>query len=285
MTKSRKINIASYRVLKTFSLLFENNLTMNELIFALNTDNSGSYNNFVISKYINTCKSCGIDIQKINGKYSLINTPFGAKFLPEETELLFDMETAAKKSKTANAENIITNLIQKLHLNNYKSSYGIKSSENYRLIKYFEKACVAESEVYLIYKTGERIQCLPKEITTENKKMIFKCVVNSKMEDINPDDLADIKLSNDAVRKTKLNGGEVIYELSGKLAKRYQLRENEQVIRYKANGTIVISNKYEKKEQLFRRLMRYDSLCKIIKPQEYVNEFKKILDDTLNNYK
>ena len=63
-----KINQASLKVLKILSLLFKKNMTMNELVDAMNDNGLGPCNNFVVSKYINTCKSCGIDIQKINNK-------------------------------------------------------------------------------------------------------------------------------------------------------------------------------------------------------------------------
>ena len=52
-----KINQASLKVLKILSLLFEKNMTMNELVDAMNDNGLGPCNNFVVSKYINTCKS------------------------------------------------------------------------------------------------------------------------------------------------------------------------------------------------------------------------------------
>ena len=102
--------------------------------------------------------------------------------------------------------------------------------------------------------------------------------------DVLPDEVIDIEVIDANAKKAKFESNEVIYELKGKLAKRYQLRENEQIIQYKSNGTIVISNKYENRKELLHRLMRYDSLCKILKPRDYVKEFKGMIKDALKNY-
>ena len=67
---SNKKNISSMQVLKTLQVLLQGNYTMQELVSILNeNENEHLFNNSVISKYINTCRYCGIDIQKIHNKY------------------------------------------------------------------------------------------------------------------------------------------------------------------------------------------------------------------------
>ena len=284
MNNLRKINIASYRVLKTLLLLFEKNMTMNELVEALDADGSGTYNNFVVSKYVHTCKSCGLDIQKIDGKYCLVNFPFAVKFTPDETRLLFELQNNNQDLKSKTQDKNMQTLLEKLHLPFFKSSVGFKSSENYLIVKVFEKAMTAESDVLLTFKDGTQKQCTPADIVMDGDKIVLKVTSDNGVEDVYPDKLANVKPTNKSARKTKISGGEVVYELKGKLAKRYQLRENEQILKFKANGTIVITNKYEDKKTLLHRLMRYDALCKIVKPQEYVDDFKKMINDALDNY-
>ena len=71
-----KKNIASIQVLKTLKALFEGEYTMAELIQKLNeNEKEPVFNNSVISKYINTCRYCGIKILKINNKYFITKTP------------------------------------------------------------------------------------------------------------------------------------------------------------------------------------------------------------------
>ena len=73
-----KKNITSLQVLKTLKILFEGSYTMNELILRLNSDEKYAvFNNSVISKYINTCRYCGIEIPKIDNKYTITRLPFG----------------------------------------------------------------------------------------------------------------------------------------------------------------------------------------------------------------
>lgn len=53
------------QVLKTLQVLLQGNFTMQELIERLNkSEEEPVFNNSVISKYINTCRYCGINILK-----------------------------------------------------------------------------------------------------------------------------------------------------------------------------------------------------------------------------
>ena len=284
MNKIAKINEASYRVLKTLQYLFESDLSMNELIDVMQKNVDPKFNNFVASKYINTCKCCGVDIQKVNGKYALINIPFSNKFSDDETELLYEIKQVGESLKTEKISQIISSLFNKLHITYFKSEYGLKSSINRRIIKTFEKALAVNSEIDIVYEKGNVIHCQPVAINTKDKKVMFKVKHNDKLIYVFPDEVIDIEVTDANAKKAKFAANEVIFELKGKLAKRYQLRENEQIIKYKANGSIVISNKYEDKKELLHRLMRYDSLCKVLKPTECVDEIKGMIRDALKNY-
>ena len=69
-----------------------------------------------------------------------------------------------------------------------------------------------------------------------------------------------------------------------KLARKYQIRDNEQVLRINSNGDFVITNRFEDKTKLLHRLMRYGDNCKVISPKSYVNAMKQLIDETLQNY-
>lgn len=284
MNDYRKINIASYRVLRTLQCLFEQNMTMDELVSKLSAEFSDGYNNFVASKYINTCRSCGIDIQKIKGQYVVMNIPFGKKFTGNEVELLYEISQYSKGIKSHNVEQHIEDFLSKLHITLFKSGNGIKSSENYRIIKQFEKALAVNSDIELVFNNGDKQHCTPSDIIINDEKLVFKVNKDGREEIIIPDELSDIRVEDENAKKAKFISEEVIFELSGKLAKRYQLRENEQIIKVKRSGTIVISNKYENHTDLKRRLMRYDALCKVVKPQEFADEMKDNIIGALANY-
>ena len=84
-----KRNQSSMQVLKTLQLLLEDNYTMSELIEKLNEkEDEPIFNNSVVSKYINTCRHCGIDIPKIHNKYFVANLPFGLDLSVRDLDLL-----------------------------------------------------------------------------------------------------------------------------------------------------------------------------------------------------
>ena len=124
-----KINNASYGVMCTMLSLFEKNLTMPELIASISKLYPGvEFNNFVASKYVNTCKSCGFDIQKINGKYSFVNFPVGKKFTDNEALLAYQLEEFSEDLKPSQINKDVNSFFEKLHfIIGYKASNGLKS--------------------------------------------------------------------------------------------------------------------------------------------------------------
>lgn len=284
MAKVEKINIASLKVLNTLLCLFKKDLSMKELIAELNSGGTTNYNNFVISKYINTCRSCGIDIQKINNKYTIINFPIGMKFNAKESKLLYEIKLLSENLKPDSIEENIRSLFNKLHLNFFKSNNGLPSSKNYKVIKMFEKACLSKTRILIIFKNFESYKCSPKSIRVVDGKIFFNTYNNMMTKEINPDDVIDIKLTDE---KTEVSfmPTTVLFELYGRLAQNYQMRENEQLHGTKHNNnTLVISNKFEDKDELLHRLMRYGSLCKIIRPKNYALEMKEMIEKSLENY-
>jgi len=279
----KKINLSSLRVLQTLMCLFEQDLTMHELIQKMDTLGLGKFNNFVLSKYINTCKSCGIDIQKIRNKYSIMNFPIGMKFSAEEGEILYEIKQFSESLKIDKTEKIITNFLSKLHLPLFKTNNGLLSSKNYRIIRLFEQACSKKCDIRIIYKDNSFFDCSPTDIKVRDNKVVFHITNKKESKEIDIDDIVDIK-NLDIQNENNSQIVTVLYELRGQLAKRYQLRENEQIIQIKKNGNIVIANKYEDKNELLHRLLRYDSLCKILRPLNYVEDMKKIIQNSLKNY-
>jgi len=75
---------------------------------------------------------------------------------------------------------------------------------------------------------------------------------------------------------------ETIFELYDKLVKSYRLKEDERIIDSLENK-LVIASSNPNKDELFRRLLRYDILCKVIFPKQHVQLFKKIIQKSLAN--
>ena len=281
---SGKMNNASYSVMCTIMSLFEKDLTMPELINELEKRYPGvEFNNFVASKYINTCRSCSLDIQKVNGKYCFVNYPFGEKFTKIETTLARLLEEYSEDLNLSKINEDVRSFVEKLHLSKYKATAGMKSSKNRRIFRLYEKARSAKCNIKIFYFDGRVEDCFPKEVYVSDKgKIFFKTSTKQGLQEVNPDEILDIKITDQTNYEIEPYE-EVVFEVKGKLAKRYQLRENEQTLRVKKNGNLVITNKYEDKTHLLRRLMRYDSSCRLMKPTKYVEEFKQMIDNALEN--
>ena len=110
-----KKNLSSTQVLKTLQVLMEDNYTMAELLQKLN-ENEPEYlfNNSIVSKYINTCRFCGIRIPKINNRYYVSSIPFGMNISEREYNLIKDLQDFAKSSLSINANKKLNNFFQKL---------------------------------------------------------------------------------------------------------------------------------------------------------------------------
>ena len=94
-----KKNQSSIQVLKTFGLMLEGDFTMAELVTELNArEKKALFSNSTVSKYINTCRFCGIEIHKIHNRYYLSGMPFGLNFSSNEINLIQNLQQIAENN-------------------------------------------------------------------------------------------------------------------------------------------------------------------------------------------
>ncbi len=108
------------------------------------------------------------------------------------------------------------------------------------------------------------------EIKNENKTIPIEDIVK----------IIPIDESKDNIEYKK----EIIFELYGRLAKSYVLKEDERLIEKQANK-IVVANSSSDKNILFKRLLRYDILCRILFPKDVTKEFQNLINDSLQKLK
>ncbi len=281
---SSKINISSMQVIKTLQILLQGNFTMNELVDRLNINEKDAiFNNSVVSKYINTCRYCGIEIPKIQNKYFVASMPFGLDLNSNDIDLLEKLQQVVKQNMLKKYCQIFDNLINKL--NKYSNKKIIKVDKNtYKMtLEIFENAVCEHRKVKFLYKNGAEYICSPIKIVENENKIFFNVIYKNKDKLINSERVAGLSVLTEKFFP-KMSNITVTYKMKNGLAKRYSLRENEKILQKLENGDIIISNSGEVKEILFSRLFRYDDLCEILTPKQYREEFKNILDSTLNNY-
>ena len=106
---AQKINASSTQVIKTLNVLLQGDYTMRELIDMLNQNEPEPiFNNSVISKYINTCRYCEFDIQKIHNKDYVAKIPFGLDLSVLDVDLI---NRAIDRHCIDNIENVKFNLV------------------------------------------------------------------------------------------------------------------------------------------------------------------------------
>ena len=280
-----KRNISGMQVIKTLQLLLEDNYTMNELIQKLNeNEKEPIFNNSVVSKYINTCRYCGIDIPKIHNRYFVAKLPFGLDLSNRDLELLEILQKFAQEKLTSKAHNIFNHFITGLNKYSNKNIIRVEKKSIKIIQELYNKAVQEKRKVLLMFRAKVVIECIPVAIADYKNKPSFKVIYHNKEKYIAIERISGLELLGKRFVVDDNIEREVVFKLTGGLAKRYAIREHEEILASHLPEYITISNSGENKEELISRLLRYDKDCEIIKPASYREEMKNILNKMLANY-
>lgn len=280
-----KRNVSGMQVIKTLLLLLKDNYTMAELISKLNeNEKEAIFNNSVISKYINTCRYCGIEIHKIQNKYFVAKLPFGLNLSEKDLDLIKDIQIAAAIHFTNRTLKVFNSFITRLNKFSNKNIIRVEKNTIDLVFEHFEKAILENKRVRLMLKTKSIIECKPIDIIDLNGKKRFKILVDDSEKIVSVDVVSALEILGKAFNAEEQAGQTVVFKLTGNLASRYTLREHEKLEEHNLPDSIVVSNVGENKNELISRLLRYDKNCEILRPQVYREEMKKELKAMLANY-
>ncbi len=280
---SVKKNLSSMQVLKTLQVLLQGNFSMSELVERLNRNETEPvFNNSVISKYINTCRFCGIDIPKIHNKYFVASMPFGLELTNSDINLLENLQNIIKTEMSARYNKIFDKFVEKLNRYSNKKIARVEKDGSKAFVEYFEDAVFEKRKIKLMFKNRAEMVCVPLKIAENNGKMFFNVFYKNKERMISMSRVSGIAVLSEKF-VYNYNEPAVVFVLKGNLAERYTLRENESIISSEP-GSITVSNKGDNKDILLARLLRYDDKCEILNPKPYRDEMIQILDNALKNY-
>lgn len=281
-----KRNQSSMQVLKTLQLLLEDNYTMTELIQKLNANEQEPvFNNSVVSKYINTCRFCGLDIPKIHNKYFVASLPFGIDISARELDLIEDLRYAVKNTMSAKADETFEKFLANLSKYSNKQIIRVEPKTRQKAFELFDKAVAEKRKINLLFRAKAVFECIPLRIVQKKGKTCFNVIHEGKEKVIAADRISGLEIMDRRFAQTDNSSQqEVVFKLKGKLAGTYTLRENEEIMPDSTDGNLVVSNKGEEKDVLFSRLLRYDKSCEILYPLHYREEMKNLLDEMLKNY-
>ena len=257
---------------------------MNELVDRLNfKEKDAIFNNSVVSKYINTCRYCGIDIPKIQNKYFVASMPFGLDLTSNDIDLLEKLQNVVKENIIKKYCKFFDDFIERINKYSNKQIIKVDKSTYKMSLELFENAMCERRKVKFLYKNGSEYICTPLKLVENGDRVFFNVLYKNREKLINSDRVSGLSILSEKFFP-RMSDVTVTYKMKRELAKRYVLRENEKILQKFENGDIVISNNGEVKDILFSRLFRYDDLCEILTPKNYREEFKTILESTLSNY-
>lgn len=278
-----KKNISAMQVFKTLLVLLEDNYTSQQLVDKLNQkEKRPIFTNAVTNKYINTLRHGGFLVNKVDNKYQLVNLPFGLDLLQNEIERLEQLYYVVKKRMSTKNILIFTRFLSRLNRYSRKTIVELTAETEETIFEKFENAIKEKRKLRIDLKNKKTVFCIPIRIINEKKYSRFLVNEDGKEKIISNKTVADIKILEFTPAKD-FQQNVVLFKVKGSLAKRYILREWENVIE-KKDGEIIVSNRNEPKEILLNRLLKYDICCEVISPKSYRDEMHELILATLKNY-
>lgn len=242
-----------------------------------------------VSKYLRTLKLFGFEIEKINGRFQVLNSPLMIKQKNSGAEIIFllmeyffekeNVEYEILKRKFKNIFDVEENLKIK---NSIEKTLQLSQSakKNLELINNLIKK--NKTEINAKYK-GKKLKLTIKEIKfAKNGVFLFakdKNLKNSRHIKIN--NLENIKPDKTKNLKFKIKEG-VNFKIKENLIKNYIVKRGE-IANY-INNEAIITNTYEEKEEIFSRLLKYGTKAEILTPEREKRQFIQKLKSLIEHY-
>lgn len=299
MTNPEKNFDTGLRIIEVLKILFERELSKNELIeeLKLHSNFENVYTPEAFIKYFNTLELMGFEIAKNKNVYQLKNALSEMKLSDDELNVFTEIVCNIKKLHNKPIENSFKDITYKvlkyldkesqLKLTKALNNISDNVNENNNIINYFENLLYEKQLITITYNKNKVVQdtitVKLKEIIEKNGDIIIVCYdpVKARNKKLHVSDIAAVKQTpKKASDNSHLNS--VVFRVYGRLATLYKIKEYEKVLDF-GSGYLTISNYGEDKDALLKRLLKYGENCKIIRPQSIKDDFLRLTDDILNN--
>ena len=273
--------------LNILKFLLQNKSTKEDLLNRFSIKESTLY------RHLNLIKKAGFEIEQKDSFYELLTYNDLIMFAKYEISLFAYLLLIADIMLPEWKFKLFQKAIYRVLLltNNKDAKIAKEKYENYRLISinncYGEKISIFKKykdlKKYIVVTTRkmEELIVLPHDYEWRKDKLYLKYFDESgAFKEILMDNIVKI---NDIKKEFEISEKkEIVFELYGKLAKSYLLKEDERIIDF-TREKLVVANFSQDREMLFRRLLRYDILCKVVFPKKDVAEFEKMIEKSLAN--
>lgn len=285
-----KIIGTSYRIIQMLKLLFEKPRSLEELLYLFDIQNC-PIERKTVTKYFATLRKFGCIITKENNKFVLKKTPFFIELSKSDVKNLNDICLLSKEVLTKNQNNALTKIVNDIciksngyienNLQNSNDIYGKYKSKIEDLSKYMYKEA---PKVRILYN-DEKITAKLRNFKYKEHTIYIMVFDEEKMENrlLLLDDIH--KVENLSQVSSKINFAKTtIFKLKGRVAKGYTSPYKDEIITYLDDGSIIVENKYEDKEALRKRLLKYFDMCEILEPKSEREKFIEMLNDYIKKY-
>ena len=245
-------------------------------------------------KYIHILKKAGFNIIKKQGKYKIKNYKGAIELAGFEESILaylgflsFDM---LPYSKFSTFFKTLENMLQLCNKRNFKNTfkkfdcYKVHSINNNfkNKIETLQKHIEEKNIIKITTATKKELIFVPLAFAWEKNRIYLHFLDNNKMKKgtILLKNIA--RISSNGEKEISEYANETIFEIYGRLAQIYVLKDSERILN-KFKDKIVVANSASDKIALFKRLLRYDVLCKVIFPKNDVIEFENLINKSLDN--
>lgn len=292
------------KVFELLNLLLRGDTTNSEITKLF--EDAGQFSNtacVTLNKYINTLKIFGINVIKDSGHYKILNPPYKINLSEAEQNGFYELYDCAEGF----GENfdIVIDFLKSIEArfseNNQMSVKREQSKNNSNFNFYYKKFmkkieictrfCTEDYKAEIVYyKNGSKkesiIQAKPEKLLF-NKNKVKLCVFdlsNKELISIDINKIIDIRqMPNKILSNLRLNNT-IIFCLSGRLAENYTLRRWEYLDDFDNEGNKTFVNKDEDENELLRRILKYNTSCKILSPKSFKNKLLEEVDKTLALY-
>ncbi len=291
----RKID-ASYRIMKLFKMLYKSPCSLDEICDEFYGEDI-ILNRETIAKYFKTLRSFGCVIRKRKGCFELVSVPFSLDLSDEDFYFLAAFENLGINLYGENIKEDLKNVLSKVLSLTDGSGYEKYRGYSNGVAKINHISLLFRDKISKLLKYGydnAKIKILYGERKINISHISFKYCDNAVFvhafnEDTKSYELLLLENIKEIYSTPKSSlasnfASNTVFEIRGRLKNSYTLYEGERVIKA-GEDFLVIANNFEDKSELFKRLIRYGSLCKITSPKGDVEKFKEMLNKMENNLK
>lgn len=296
-------NETGTRILTLLKALLKKPLSSQEMLRIIEDKCEEIYRPEIISKYIKTLKTVGINIKKTDGKYFVQENLEKTDFDENDLSIMLFIKSHLEKFQNEILNETVENAFQMIE-NSFSDKtkdllkrtkiqkYLVKKlkNNNKSMLKKYENYCKDNLKIELEYlapstNNKNKFKISPLKLIYKKGESIligFDCESNIYREFITKN---IVSIRQTPQKNTGSYSSSVNFKLKNRLAKSYMLKPSEKIIERHKNY-IIVSNNSEDHDLLIRRLIRYYRNCEVLYPLEcrqkminYISEMEKIYNE------